>query len=79
MIPKPVPAVSAAPPAEDPELTAELDRALAPYEQLLPPEMLAAYRDLLADALTSHPIGSLYQKRAREAKAPESSGKIVKD
>lgn len=76
---KSVPAAPLPSEKEDPELTAELGRALAPYEDLLPKEMLAVYRDLLSDALTTHPLGALYQKRAREAKAPESSGKIVKD
>jgi hypothetical protein len=53
---------------EDPTLEAELDRALAPYAELLPPEMLAHLREALGDALTTHPVGLSLLERVRPAK-----------
>jgi hypothetical protein len=53
------------PTEDDPDLEAELTRALEPYQLLLPPEMLAVFRETLSDALTTHPVGSLLFERAR--------------
>ena len=50
---------------EDPFLEAELERALAPYRALLPPEMLVVFRETLSDALTTHPVGSRLFDRTR--------------
>lgn len=34
----------------------KLDRALAPYADMLPPEVLAEFRDLLGDFMLTHPV-----------------------
>jgi len=59
--------------ADDPFLEAELDRALAPYLDKLPPDMIQHYRELLGDVLTTHPLGRRLLNRARPRQAPETS------
>src|SRR5262249_41219548 len=49
--------------SKDPVLEAELERALAPYRDVLPPDVLEEFRDALEDALNTHPVGSLLLKR----------------
>ncbi|MCC6556829.1 MAG: hypothetical protein IT372_28060 [Polyangiaceae bacterium] len=64
---------------EDPFLEAELDRALEPYRDLMSPEMLEHYRELLGDLLTTHPEGKRLLERARPRRAPDKSGQRVKE
>lgn len=52
--------------AADPDLEAEIERALAPYRDLLPPERLADFRAELEDALRTHHVG----KRLLDATRP---------
>src|SRR5262245_2801914 len=66
-------------PAEDPVLEAELDRALRPYRDLLPPEMLRHFRETLADALTTHPVGSRLLERVKPPPVVAKSGDVDED
>ena len=65
----------------DPVLAAELNRALAPYRNLVPPEMLEVYRDILRMSLTEHPVGKalLDRVKAIERKPPSQSGEETKE
>lgn len=51
---------------DDPVLAAELNRALAPYKNLVPAEMLAHFRENLRRALTEDPAGKKLLDRVRE-------------
>jgi hypothetical protein len=59
-------------PEDDPDLQAELKRALGPYERMLPPEILQTMREMLIDALTTHPVGVRLMEKARKAKQAPS-------
>jgi hypothetical protein len=76
-----MPPVAAARPSEpeDPTLEAELDRALGPYRDLLPPELLEQLRETLADALTTHPVGVRLLERVRPPPTVVQSGEAEKD
>ena len=63
-------------PPADPALEAELDRALEPYRDLLEPDLLAAMRETLADALTTHPVGSRLLARVRPPPTVARSGDV---
>ncbi len=65
--------------AEDATLEAELDRALAPYADVLPPDTLASFREALADALETHPVGSRLLERVRPAKLVAATEDVAKD
>lgn len=64
---------------EDPFLEAELDRALEPYRDLLSPEMLQDFRELLGDVLTTHPTASRVLDRTRPRVSPQRSGEGTKE
>lgn len=69
---------------EDPVLEARIERALAPYKDVLTPEALAEARLLLSVTLTTHPdvaplMERLRQGAAKKGDAPETSGVVVKD
>lgn len=59
-------------PEDDPDLQAEVKRALGPYEKLVPPEILQTMRETLIDALTTHPVGVRLMEKARKAKQAQS-------
>jgi hypothetical protein len=65
---------------DDPVLAAEMERALRPYEGLVPPQMLLVLRDILRNALTEHPVGRtlLDRVRALERVPPSKSGAETK-
>lgn len=63
-------------PEEDPALRAELERALEPYRELLPPEMLQHFRETLADALTTHPVAARLLERVRPQPVVVASGEL---
>jgi len=42
-------------PDDDPIVEAQIQRALAPFDDLLPPEDLAVYREMLSLYLNTHP------------------------
>lgn len=65
-------------PDEDPTLHAELERALEPYRELLPPEMLEHFRETLADALTTHPVAARLLERVRPPPVVAISGEAEK-
>jgi hypothetical protein len=53
---------------EDPTqavVDAEIERALAPYRDLLSPEELEEFRDALQDLLTTHPVANELVRRLR--------------
>ncbi len=62
-------------PPDDPALEAELARALDPYRDLLTPELQDELREILADALTTHPVGSRLLERLR----PPVSGEVERE
>ena len=62
------------PPAGEPFVEEKLDRALAPYAGLLPPEVLADFRGTLADFMTSHPPMARMLARLRPRPAVDVSG-----
>lgn len=63
-------------PEDDPDLQAEVKRALAPYVTWVPPAILQKMRETLIDALTTHPVGLRLMHKARNAAktAQEASG-----
>ena len=63
-------------PGEDPALRAELERALEPYREVLPPEMLQHFRETLADALTTHPVAARLLERVRPPPVVDASGEL---
>jgi hypothetical protein len=64
--------------AGDPVLEAQIERALEPYRAFLSPETLDVFRAFLADALTTHPVGSSLLARVRPRIAPLQSGDMPK-
>jgi len=60
--------------ASNPVLDATVERALAPFRGLLPPEVLEEFRDTMADALTEHPVSKELLNRLRERRVPDESG-----
>jgi hypothetical protein len=62
------------PEEDEPFLKAELDRALLPYKDLYTPEMAAYARELLAEFLTTHPVGRKLLDRARPRRPVQRSG-----
>jgi hypothetical protein len=66
-------------PAKDPLVEAELERALQRYVGLVPPAMLETMRDILEDALTSHPVAVKLLDHLRERPAEDASGPRPKE
>jgi hypothetical protein len=60
---------------EDPFIEAQIERALAPYRRLLPPEDLAYFRDELLLIMETHPAVFRLVDRMR-GRDVESSGKV---
>lgn len=56
---------------------AELDRALAPYQHLLTPQMMAHFRDVLDDMLATHPVAIRVLQRLKPAPVVEKSHKMA--
>jgi hypothetical protein len=63
---------------DDPELDAEVERALAPFKHLVPPDVLETMRETLADLLLTHPIGERLMNQSRQAARHDPSGTRVK-
>jgi hypothetical protein len=74
-----MPPVDDLPPPEDPTIEAELDRALEPYRDLLPAEMLAELRETLGDALATHPVGARLLERVKPPPVVVRSEETAKD
>ncbi len=60
-------------------LEKEIERAMAPYKALLPPEALEEFREQLAHALLSHPVGSSYFHRSKPQVPPMISSEVCRD
>lgn len=65
-------ATASSPP--DPIVAAEVERAIAPYERLFPPDVVLTMREILEHALTSHPVGMALVDRVRPRQARDRSG-----
>ncbi|MEJ7732987.1 MAG: hypothetical protein WKG00_27795 [Polyangiaceae bacterium] len=59
---------------DDPTVIAQVERALAPYKDLLTPALLAVFREELEHALTTDPIAVDMVKRLRPAPVVQRSG-----
>lgn len=57
-------------------LEAQLERAMAPYKDILPPEALAEMRAMLSDFLATHPVASRLMARLRPAPVVQASGAV---
>jgi hypothetical protein len=66
--------MSTAPEEHDPFLSAEIERALAPYGALVAPAALEEMRSALRDVLTSHPTAIDLVRRTRPVVAVGQSG-----
>jgi hypothetical protein len=62
--------------APNPVATECIDEALAPYRDLLPPEVLADFAECLDLFLTTHPVAALVVERLRPRSAPETSAEM---
>ena len=61
---------------KDPVLEAEIERALAPYKALLPPDMLEVFRAELERALTQDPVGKRLLRAVKPTQAVDHSGDV---
>ena len=66
------------PPADDPEVDAEVERAVGPYKFLLPPDVLQAMRETLTDMLLTHPVGAVLMNQSRQPTKHDPSGTRLK-
>jgi hypothetical protein len=64
---------------EDPVIETQLERALAPYRDMVPAEVLEEMRALLSDALATHPTLAPLVQRLRPAKHVASSREVESD
>lgn len=65
-------------PAPDPIVEAQIERSLSRYAGLVTPEMMATLREVLEDALTTHPVALKLADSLRERAAPDASGVVPK-
>ncbi len=65
-------------PALDPIVEAQIERSLSRYAGLVTPEMMATLREVLEDALTTHPVALKLVDSLRERTAPDASGTVPK-
>jgi hypothetical protein len=72
------PALPEGPEPEDPLLTEHVERALAPYRALLPPEALAGFREMLQLFYTTNPVASRALSELRKAPVVDESGELHK-
>jgi hypothetical protein len=61
-------------PPDDPIVVAHVERALAPYRDILPPEAREACEEVLVMVLTTHPEVAPMVNRLRRAAAVQRSG-----
>lgn len=64
--------------ALDPIVEAQIERSLSRYAGLVTPEMMATLRDVLEDALTTHPVAQKLVDSLRERTVPDASGTVPK-
>ena len=60
----------------NPIVTECIEDALAPYQDLLPPEMLEGFAQTLDLFLTTHPVAAPMVARLRPRPAPDTSGEV---
>ena len=65
-------------PMRDPIVEAQIERSLSRYAGLVTPEMMATLREVLEDALTTHPVALKLVDSLRERPAPDASGTVPK-
>jgi hypothetical protein len=58
---------------DDALLEAQVERAMAPYVDMLPPEALDEMRAILSDFLATHPVASRLMARLRPAPVVEAT------
>ncbi|MEO5730596.1 MAG: hypothetical protein ABI134_28665 [Byssovorax sp.] len=63
---------------DDPELAAEVERAVGPYKHLVPPDVLQTMRETLAEMLASHPVGAVLMDQSRQPTHHDPSGTRLK-
>lgn len=63
--------------ADDPILNAEVENAIAPYRDLLPPEMVDVLRATVLQAYTEHPCGQRILQGLREDAATTNASDTV--
>jgi len=61
---------------KDPVLEATVERALAPYKDLLPPEALEEFRRDLREELARHPVSARLLKQVTPRAAPDASADV---
>jgi hypothetical protein len=61
-------------PTGDATLEAEIERAMRPYRNLLPPEMQEVFENLIVMAFTEHPVGRIHLERLRPPPVTGRSG-----
>lgn len=59
---------------EDPLIEAHVERAIAPYRAVLPPEALEELRELMVAVLLTHPEVAPVLDRLRRRSPPDRSG-----
>lgn len=74
--PSPPPAQASDP--EDPEVQARVERAVAPYKDLLPPEDLALMREMVALYLNTHPDVAPLMDRLRARSPVDASAQVTR-
>jgi len=65
-------------PALDPIVEAQIARSLARYANLVTPTMMATLRDVLEDALTTHPVALKLVDSLRERAVSDASRTVPK-
>lgn len=61
---------------EDAFIEAQIERATAPYRDLLPPEALAEMAEVLGDLLATHPVPQRLLARLKPRKEVTASGDV---
>jgi hypothetical protein len=64
--------------AEDPYVDQLLSEILAPYQGLVPADLMAEMSDFMGDVLATHPVGATLVDRLRPRAVPFQSGDAAK-
>jgi hypothetical protein len=65
-------------PVHDSIVEAQIERSLSRYAGLVTPEMMATLREVLEDALTTHPVALKLVDSLRPRAVPDASGTVPK-
>jgi hypothetical protein len=66
-------------PSEDPEMDEVIEDAVAPWKDLVPPEVLQEMRERVGDALAAHPDGTRLMRAVRPDPVVQKSTEIDRD